>query len=398
MNNFNNNNNNNDNKIRNTLSQDKYITDSNKNTINNYIPNEKVKPKKVSQAQKNFIIFLLIIILLLVALILYLYENKSDTKLSDSPKEKENSIALVDKTINQNTNSSEISNLTNENLVSSEVSNSNTFAIEDFKNFLNYYGYAINRLSNLNNDELEKNTIYVYMAMKYFDSQASKSSGLDTMNTQFAKNVENVNKFIYDISKLQITEPLATYEDYVTYSGYSKAYEYGKNSNILEQYKCTDAKIESNTDNGYNVIAQISRITSDSTINYEVSINVQLNKDYSYVPYYITSIVPTNLTEDFDTTFHLINLYNFSADDLKSAKNSIITAINKEKKNANKDYSIDYTININSITQSENGFYELNVTASYMDSEKKKYEDKYSSIVIKENNNVAVKSLTKLDN
>ena len=398
MNNFNNNNNNNDNKIRNTLSQDKYITDSNKNTINNYIPNEKVKPKKVSQAQKNFIIFLLIIILLLVALILYLYENKSDTKLSDSPKEKENSIALVDKTINQNTNSSEISNLENENLVSSEVSNSNTFAIEDFKNFLNYYGYAINRLSNLNNDELEKNTIYIYMAMKFFDSQASKSSGLDTMNTQFAKNVENINKFIYDISKIQVTEPLATYEDYVTYSGYSKAYEYGKNSNILEQYKCTDAKIESNTDNGYNVIAQISRITSDSTVNYEVSINVQLNKDYSYVPYYITSIVPTNLTEDFDTTFHLINLYNFSADDLKSAKNSIITAINKEKKNANKDYSIDYTININSITQSENGFYELNVTASYMDSEKKKYEDNYSAIVIKENNNVAVKSLTKLDN
>lgn len=31
--------NNNDNKIRNTLSQDKYITNSNKNTINNYIPN-----------------------------------------------------------------------------------------------------------------------------------------------------------------------------------------------------------------------------------------------------------------------------------------------------------------------------------------------------------------------
>lgn len=395
MNNFNNNN---DNKIRNTLSQDKYITDSNKNTINNYIPNEKVKPKKVSQAQKNFIIFLLIIILLLVALILYLYENKSDTKLSDSPKEKENSIELIDKTINQNTNSSETSNLENENQISSDVSNSNTFAIEDFKNFLNYYGYAINRLSNLNNDELEKNTIYVYMAMKYFDSQASKSSGLNTMNTQFAKNVENVNKFIYDISKIQITEPLATYEDYVTYSGYSKSYEYGKNSNILEQYKCTDAKIESTTNDGYNVIAQISRITADSTINYEVSINVQLNKDYSYVPYYITSIVPKNLTEDFDTTYNLINLYNFTADDLKSAKTSLITAINRENKSQSKDISIDYTININSITQRENGFYELNATASYMNAEKKKIENHYSAIVIKENNNISVKNLTKLDN
>lgn len=390
--------NNNDNKIRNTLSQDKYITDSNKNTINNYIPNEKVKPKKVSQAQKNFIIFLLIIILLLVALILYLYENKSDTKLSDSPKEKENSIELIDKTINQNTNLSETSNLENENRISSEVSNSNTFAIEDFKNFLNYYGYAINRLSNLNNDELEKNTIYVYMAMKYFDSQASKSSGLNTMNTQFAKNVENVNKFIYDISKIQITEPLATYEDYVTYSGYSKSYEYGKNSNILEQYKCTNAKIESTTNDGYNVIAQISRITADSTINYEVSINVQLNEDYSYVPYYITSIVPKNLTEDFDTTFHLINLYNFTADDLKSAKTSLITAINRENKSQSKDISIDYTININSITQRENGFYELNATAFYIDAEKKKIENHYSAIIIKENNNISVKNLTKLDN
>ena len=398
MNNFNNNNNNNDNKIRNTLSQDKYITDSNKNTINNYIPNEKVKPKKVSQAQKNFIIFLLIIILLLVALILYLYENKSDTKLSDSPKEKENSITLVDKTLNQNTNSSDTSDLENENLVSSEISNSNTFAIEDFKNFLNYYAYAINRISNLNNDELEKNTIYVYMAMKYFDSQAGKNSSLDTMNTQFAKNVENVNKFIYDISKIQITEPLATYEDYVTYSGYSKAYEYGKNSNILEQYKCTDAKVEKSTDDGFNVIAQISRITADQTINYEVSINVQLNKDYSYVPYYITSIVPTNLTEDIDTTFHLINLYDFTTNDLKSAKTSLITAINKENRSQNKDISIEYTININSITQIENGFYKLNVTAFYMDAEKQKFENHYTAIVIKENDNISVKSLTKLDN
>ena len=102
--------------------------------------------------------------------------------------------------------------------------------------------------------------------------------------------------------------------------------------------------------------------------------------------------------EDIDTTFHLINLYDFTTNDLKSAKTSLITAINKENRSQNKDISIEYTININSITQIENGFYKLNVTAFYMDAEKQKFENHYTAIVIKENDNISVKSLTKLDN
>ena len=109
--------NNNDDKIREKLSQDKFITDSNKNVINNYIPNEKIKPKKISQSQKSFFIFIVIIALLLVAFILYLYESSSSSDLSEAPKEVEDSISLVDKTYN------EANGIANNNSISSENTN-----------------------------------------------------------------------------------------------------------------------------------------------------------------------------------------------------------------------------------------------------------------------------------
>ena len=172
--------NNKDKKIKETLAQDKFITDSNKNVINNYIPNEQIKPKKISQAQKSLFIFILIILLLAIAFVLYLYENSSDSDLADSPKEFEESISLVDKTYNgTNTVANLPANETTNN--SNTVNNipSDTLNLEDFRDFLNSYAYAINRLTNLNNDELEKNTIYIYIAMKYFDSQSIKTASLD---------------------------------------------------------------------------------------------------------------------------------------------------------------------------------------------------------------------------
>ena len=162
--------NNNDDKIREKLSQDKFITDSNKNVINNYIPNEKIKPKKISQSQKSFFIFIVIIALLLVAFILYLYESSSSSDLSEAPKEVEDSISLVDKTYNEANGIANNNSISSENTnISNEEPNSlstDGLDLENFKKFLNSYSYAINRLTNLNNDVIEKNTIYIYIAMK----------------------------------------------------------------------------------------------------------------------------------------------------------------------------------------------------------------------------------------
>lgn len=157
--------NNKDKKIKEKLAQDKFITDSNKNVINNYIPNEQIKPKKISQAQKSFFIFIFIIVLLIIAFILYLYESSSDSDLAEAPKEFEESISLIDKTFN-GTNTFTSNSLVNETTNNSNTTNtlpSDTLDLENFKDFLNSYAYAINRLTNLNNDELEKNTIYIYI-------------------------------------------------------------------------------------------------------------------------------------------------------------------------------------------------------------------------------------------
>jgi nitric oxide reductase large subunit len=89
-----------DDEINRVLSQDKYITDSNQNTINNYIKSENVKPKKISQSFKNFIFFSIIILLIAVAVFLYILETQNTIEFSTTPIIEENSIELVDKTFN----------------------------------------------------------------------------------------------------------------------------------------------------------------------------------------------------------------------------------------------------------------------------------------------------------
>ena len=382
--------NNKDKKIKETLAQDKFITDSNKNVINNYIPNEQIKPKKISQAQKSLFIFILIILLLAIAFVLYLYENSSDSDLADSPKEFEESISLVDKTYNgTNTVTNLPANETTNN--SNTVNNipSDTLNLEDFRDFLNSYAYAINRLTNLNNDELEKNTIYIYIAMKYFDSQSIKTASLDTTNTQFAKTQDNINKFIYDISGSEITGTLPTYVDYVTYSTFANSYDYGVKSNILEQYNCTDVQIARETDSGYNVTAKITRTTLDTKADYEVSINVTLNENFTYVPYRITSIVSTNLSEPFDTTFHLVNLYDLSIEEINLAKENMVTFLNR----ANQNSPIDYTILIDSIESLDNGSYRFYVTVCHIGNEQEKIEKNYTATASRKMNNISIDNM-----
>lgn len=393
MDNFNNFNNK-DKKIKEKLAQDKFITDSNKNVINNYIPNEQIRPKKISQAQKSFFIFIFIIVLLIIAFVLYLYESSSDSDLAEAPKEFEESISLIDKTFN-GTNTFTSNSLVNETTNNSNTTNtlpSDTLDLENFKDFLNSYAYAINRLTNLNNDELEKNTIYIYIAMKYFDSQSIKTASLDTTNTQFAKTQDNINKFIYDISGSEITGTLPTYVDYVTYSTFSNSYDYGTKSNILEQYNCTDVQIARETDAGYNVTAKITRTTLDKNVDYEVSINVTLNENFSYVPYKITSIVATNLSEPFDTTFHLVNLYDLSIEEINLAKENMATYLNR----ANQSSPIDYTILINSIETLDNGAYRIYVTACYTGSEQEKIENQYTVTASRKMNNISIDNMDEI--
>lgn len=387
--------NNNDDKIREKLSQDKFITDSNKNVINNYIPNEKIKPKKISQSQKSFFIFIVIIALLLVAFILYLYESSSSSDLSEDPKEVEDSISLVDKTYNEANGIANNNSISSENTnISNEEPNSlstDGLDLENFKKFLNSYSYAINRLTNLNNDVIEKNTIYIYIAMKYFDTQSTQMSSLDTTNTQFAKTKDNINKFIYDISGQEITDTLSTYEDYVVYSSFANSYDYGSKSNVLEQYNCTDVQLSGEEDGVYNVIAKVTRTTLDKNIDYEVSINVRLNENFSYVPYQITSIVAQNLSEDFDSTFHLVNLYDLTLDEINLAKENIGIYLNRNRFNNLTD--ADYTISINSIEAFEDGSYRFNITAYCFGNQNEKLENQYTVTATKEMNNISIKDI-----
>ncbi len=377
-----------DDKIKEKLSKDKYITNSNKNVIDNYINNENITPKKISRTQKSFISFLIVITLLLIALILYLFETKSSSELADAPKQVENSIAIIDKTINQSAN--QIGNTNTVQNTTNSIEDTN-FDINKFKEFLNCYSYAINRISNENTDEIEKNTIYIYTAMKYFDSQSAKSFTLDTTNTQYAKTQENIYKFIYDVTGNSITGTLNTYKDYVTYSEFSKAYDYGNNSNVLEQYSCNDVKISNEKNGTYTVVAQISRTLLNATANYEVTFIVSLNKNYSYVPYRINSMAVKNLTEPIDTTFHLMNLYNFNLTDLDKIKTEISNSLNKENKNA---IAITYTILLNSIEEVENNFYQVNVSVYNTNSSNQIEEKKYAAIIGYENGNISLKSIS----
>lgn len=379
-----------DDKIKEKLSQDKYITNSNKNVINNYINNENITPKKISRNQKSFISFLIIILLLLIALVLYLFETKNSFELADAPKQVENSIAIVDKTLNQVSNTQ----LSNSNNVGNTAANTvveNDFDINKFKDFLNSYAYAINRISDSNSDEIEKNTIYIYTAMKYFDTQTSKSFTLDTTNTQFAKTQENIYKFIYDITGTSIAGTLNTYKDYVTYSEFSKSYDYGANSNVLEQYSCNDVKISSEKNGIYTIIAQISRTNSNTTVNYEVTFVISLNKNCNYIPYRINSMEVKNLSEQIDTTFHLMNLYNFNLTELDNIKTEISNYLNKENKNT---IAITYTILFNSIEEVENNFYQVNVTVYSSNSTNPNGAKKYAAIIGRENGKIALKSLS----
>lgn len=390
-----------DDEINNVLSQDKYITESNQNTINNYIKSEDIKPKKISQSLKSFIIFAIIILLIVLAILLYIIETKDNTDLVVNPIIEEDSISLVDKTFNV-TSEENIYKTTDDSFELEEDDDESDKANIDFssedlaklKDFLNYYAYATNRFTTTNNNPLEKNTIYIYMAMKYFDAKAVKSSSLDTLNTtnnKYLKTLNNVSDFLADLTGYTYNEVIETYQDYVTYSSYSNAYDYGQKSLMIEQYTCNDVKISANDNGLYTAIANITRIAGEKEISYEVSITFEKNEQYTYVPFKIYSIDAKNLTETFDTTFHLIDLYDLTSDDYENSKDTIVSYMNQKKINNMQD--ADYCITINSIQDLGNSYYQFNITASYVDAEEEKIEQNYAVTMARERGILAVKYL-----
>ena len=98
-----------------------------------------------------------------------------------------------------------------------------------------------------------------------------------------------------------------------------------------------------------------------------------------------------NLSEQIDTTFHLMNLYNFNLTELDNIKTEISNYLNKENKNT---ITITYTILFNSIEEVENNFYQVNVSVYSSNSTNPNEAKKYAAIIGRENGKIALKSLS----
>lgn len=287
-------------------------------------------------SNKNKIFIFIILAILVVSVIVNIYFLISSKKVEKTPSNNTSNL-LLDESLDEN----EINNNnTANNTISNNVSNTNTNTnttntvtkvnlsnetndtstqiisnnseanIDEFKKLLIDYSVGIQRIS-YNDENLESNTILLFLAKQYFDSNSNKQSSLK-IDTTYASTVENIHKYLTELTGKDYSNinHLDSYSNYIGYSSSNNAYIYGKDiSNIKnEEYECPTLEFTKENDNGtYTAEGQIIRIVNNEETVYNVTVDFKINSNYKYQKYQIISLKSANKSFYPDNTVHLID-------------------------------------------------------------------------------------------
>lgn len=348
--------------IKKAFSDDRYINQIIFDDFNAYLKGSKLKVKKFSSAQRILIKVLVLLILLTIAIIAIItalggfsqkqenpskntQNSTSNTQLVNNSEEKDENVTtnesntntentnIVNETntnktntltnTNTNTNSSNTStentqntsNTTNSiysisNVTKSEVTDySDQVDIEELTKFIEDCSIGIERL-NLTSENLESNTILLFIAKQYFDSNANNAT-LD-INTNLASTKQNIHKYLSELTgkKYQNNNYIRSFNNYIGYTSASDSYKYGSDIGILrnETYTVSDVKVTNEFDNVFTSTANVTRKLNGEKTKYQVTVVFELNEDYTYQQFCLKSIKAKNMSVYPDNTIHLIDV------------------------------------------------------------------------------------------
>ena len=205
---------------------------------------------------------------------------------------------------NQITNST-IIDLSPENI--SETDIPEEVNLDELKTLIEQYAVGIQRIE-YQYENLESNTILLFIAKRFFDTNSSKSSL--NVDTKYASTATNFHKYLTELTgkKYNNVEYISSYTNYIGYSKTNKAYVLGKDSSVItnEDYVCTAIEVIDKQDDVYTGRAIIRRTANDVKTVYQITFNFKLNTDYEYQKYQILSLNAINSSFFPDNTVHLI--------------------------------------------------------------------------------------------
>lgn len=177
---------------------------------------------------------------------------------------------------------------------------------EELKVLIEQYSIGINRIDTTYNTK-ESNTILLFVAKKYFDTQGSKASL--NIDTKYAQTAQNYHKYLSELTgnKYNNIESIESYSNYMYYSKNNKSYVLGKNSETLtkEDYVCTAIDVLGKTDDVYTGKAIVTRTVDDVKTVYQLTFTFKVNKNYEYQKYNILTLNAINSSFYPDNTVHL---------------------------------------------------------------------------------------------
>lgn len=283
----------------------------------------------MTKKSKILIITLLIILILIVAFCVYFFvfaksttsvpsedtsvkQNIEENQTADNTIEDEaNTENTVSNTVSNNTanTSTEKSNVSVEPEEEEEnIPRSTEPEIEELKELLETYSIGIQRII-YGGENLESNTILLYLAKQYFDGSTGKKNSLK-VDTTYASTVKNIHKYLTELigTNYNNVQYINSYKNYVGYSSGTNSYEYGPNISELkdEKYECPQLELTEEKNGVYTAKGEVIRIANNVETAYDITLTFQINPNYTYQKYQIVSLKSANKSFYPDNTAHLI--------------------------------------------------------------------------------------------
>lgn len=314
--------------IKDVFQEDKIVSQPVFKDFTNYIENSNIKAKKYTYKQRKIIFLLIVLLILSVGFNIYLAifknyktENLTETIMDNSANSITNTNVLDEEKneneIDDNTSSNTFSNTTNsENsspltaTVTPKEDNEDLSDInlDELSALIENYSLGINRIvSDPNN--LESNTILLFIAKNYFDNKPSNSSL--TIDTTFAATAENIHKYLEELTGNDYSniDYIKSFNNYIGYVASSKSYTFGPDSSTItrEKYTCSDVEVKEKINDVYTVTAKVTRTIDEQETNYEVELKLKINDEYTYQKYNIKELKAKNTSFYPDNTVRLID-------------------------------------------------------------------------------------------
>lgn len=276
------------------------------------------------KSKKSIIITIILILLLIIVLALNISIMIFDidySKILPFLKNDVTNSAQIDSSTNSQ-NIQKNKNTINENIISNstntaiDITDENTVVVdftdglntEELRELMERYSVGIQRIS-FDEENLESNTILLFIAKQFFDSNASKSS-LE-VNTNYAPTLKNIHTYLSELTGRNYSqvEYIPSYANYIGYVKASKTYIFGNDYNNIkkEVYNCSNLSILEENDGLYTAKADVTRTIDKEVTNYEITFTFTINKNFTYEKYCIKSLKVKNTSFYPDNTIHLVD-------------------------------------------------------------------------------------------